>query len=301
MTGMHLGALDGPILLFGGPYGNFQATEALRQEAERLGVPASWVICTGDLAAYCAAPQATVDLIHDWGIHVVMGNCEESLGFGSGDCGCGFAEGSACDRLSRAWYAHAEKALSAEAKAWMRTLPRRIDFSFAGLECAVVHGGVHEISRFIFPSSSDGELSSELDAAGTDVVIAGHCGIPFTRRIGARTWHNPGVIGIPANDGQTSVWFSLLSHDGRTVQLSHQQLVYAHEKAASRMREEGLPEGYARALETGLWPSLDVLPEAEQAVMGQPLALETTGIRMPQSQSKCPAGLFSERASTIGQ
>ncbi len=26
----------------------------------------------------------------------------------------------------------------------------------------------------------------------------------------------------------------------------------------------GLPEGYAEALETGLWPSLDILPQAAE-------------------------------------
>ena len=38
------------------------------------------------------------------------------------------------------------------------------------------------------------------------------------------------------------------------------------------MRAAGLPEGYAAALSTGLWPSIDVLPPAELARRGTPLA-----------------------------
>jgi hypothetical protein len=37
------------------------------------------------------------------------------------------------------------------------------------------------------------------------------------------------------------------------------------------MREHCLPEGYAAALETGLWPSCDILPPAELAARGKPL------------------------------
>lgn len=58
---LELGTLDGPVLLFGGNYSNLRATEALIAEASRLGVPADHVICTGDVVAYCADPQATVD------------------------------------------------------------------------------------------------------------------------------------------------------------------------------------------------------------------------------------------------
>ena len=64
--------------------------------------------------AYCADPVATVAAIRDWGIHVIMGNCEESLGWSKDDCGCGFEEGSACEQLSIDWYAYANRALGEE-------------------------------------------------------------------------------------------------------------------------------------------------------------------------------------------
>ena len=43
--------LDGPALIFGGPYSNLQATAAVLAEAARLGIPAAHIICTGDLIA----------------------------------------------------------------------------------------------------------------------------------------------------------------------------------------------------------------------------------------------------------
>src|SRR6478735_4290136 len=49
--------IDGPALVFGGPYGNLQATAAVLAQAERLGIPASRIICTGDLVAYEGDPR----------------------------------------------------------------------------------------------------------------------------------------------------------------------------------------------------------------------------------------------------
>lgn len=101
-----------PLLVVGGPYSNLEAAQALISEADRLNVPAGNVLCTGNLVACCASPQETVGLIRDWGIAVVMGNCEESFGNDADDCGCGFEEGAVCDRLSASWYNYSKPRLS---------------------------------------------------------------------------------------------------------------------------------------------------------------------------------------------
>src|SRR5262249_46662168 len=80
--------IDGPALIFGGPYSNLQATTAVLDAAARLGIPSSRVICTGDLVAYCGDPAAAIELVRAAGIHVVMGNCDEQLAVGAKDCGC---------------------------------------------------------------------------------------------------------------------------------------------------------------------------------------------------------------------
>jgi hypothetical protein len=74
---------------------------------------------------------------------------------------------------------------------------------------------------------------------------------------------------MPANDGTTTVWYSLLIPENASIRFEHRRLSYDHAGAAAAMRAAGLPEGYARALETGLWPSLDVLPERENASAGR--------------------------------
>jgi predicted phosphodiesterase len=260
-----------PVLLFGGCYSNLQATQALLDQAAALGIPPDRIICTGDVVTYAADPAATVDLVRASGMHVVMGNCEESLGLGSADCGCGFAAGSACELLSVAWYAHADASLDDDSRQWMLGLPRRIDLVMAGRRLAVVHGSPGSINQFVFGSAPDALLRDCIASTGCDGVIGGHCGLPFTRMVDGRLWHNPGVIGVPAHDGTPRVWFSVLAAVGGDIEIRHLPLDYDHTAAAQRMRAAGLPAGYADALGTGLWPSEDVLPPEERAHGGKPL------------------------------
>jgi hypothetical protein len=102
-----------------------------------------------------------------------MGNCEESLATAKEDCGCGFPEGSACQRLSAAWFARADRQISTESRNWMATLPQRIDLQIGGARLALVHGGMEQINQFIFASTSAKIKVSQLDRAGVDGVIGG--------------------------------------------------------------------------------------------------------------------------------
>src|ERR1019366_9770614 len=134
--------VNAPIAIFGGCYSNYEATNALFQQLDRLSIPASHRICTGDIVAYGADAEACVQLVRGAADHVVMGNCEESLAAAKADCGCGFPEGSPCQRLSAAWFAHADRQISPESRSWMATLPQRIDVQIGGARLAVVHGGM---------------------------------------------------------------------------------------------------------------------------------------------------------------
>ena len=264
--------MDGPVLVFGGPYSNLEATLAVLAEARRRAIPRERILCTGDIVAYGADAVATTAALREAGIVAVMGNCEESLAAGAEDCGCGYAEGSACDRLASEWYAHAHRTLDAESRRWMGALPRRLTVEIGGRRLAVIHGGVRQINRFLFASTPEPVKRREIAGLAEDGVIAGHSGIPFTEFIAGKLWHNAGALGMPANDGTPRTWFSLLVPTGKGLRIEHHALDYDHESAAWKMRAAGLPAGYAEALETGLWPSLDVLPPTERAATGRAIA-----------------------------
>jgi len=255
-----LGELRGDVLLFGGPYSNLQASSALLAVAARLQIPPERRICTGDVVAYCADPGATLAL---WRGHaqIVAGNCEKQLAAAAPDCGCGFDAGSACDLLSRGWYPFADGAMDAGARAFMGSLPDVIAFGHSGRRYAVIHGGLRDVARFLWPCSPGAAFEHEISAiqalvGHVDAVIAGHSGIAFQRRIGAVDWINAGVIGMPANDGRASTAYAVLGADG----VRFARLDYDAKAARAAMRVAGLVQGYEEALVSGYWPSQDVLP-----------------------------------------
>ncbi|MBN0989597.1 metallophosphoesterase family protein [Amphritea pacifica] len=267
-----------PLLIFGGPYSNLQATRAIRQVADKLGIAAHNILCTGDLVAYCAEPDQTVDLIRKWGIGVVAGNCEESVGNGAEDCGCGFTEGSSCDLLSAQWYNYTLPRVSEANKAWMRQLPNRICFNYCQLAFTVIHGGVDSNNQFIFASAPIDEMQQQLQQSGSQIIIAGHCGIPFGRETGSGYWLNAGVIGMPANDGTPDTWYMIITPTETQLTCSWHRLQYDHTETALRMEQSGLGNGYMSALTSGIWPSLDVLPEPEKDLTGRKLSVATINI-----------------------
>lgn len=276
MMRRNLGVLQGPLIIFGGPYGNLQATQALHQQAKKLGLRPDQVICNGDLVAYCAQPQQTVDFLRDWGVTLMQGNCEQSLAEEALDCGCGFEQGTTCSLLSQQWYRYCMEQIDRTTRTWMGTLPDQVVFELAGKQCLVVHGGVSRNNRFLFSDTDEQAFTEELGLTDADVVVGGHCGIPFGLNHDGRYWLNSGVIGMPANDGSRDGWYLLLEPGGAGgFTASWHRLTYEADQAAQQMHEHGLGNGYAEALLSGIWPSNDVLPVPLKALQGQRLTLSS--------------------------
>ena len=215
LTHHDLGCLDGPVLLFGGPYSNAQATQAVLAEAARLGIGAQNIICTGDVVAYAGDPAAVVAQIRALGCAVVAGNCELQLASGAADCGCGFETGSDCDLLSVSWFNYAAQQIDTDAIDWMGGLPDVVTFTHQGARYGVIHGGVADVAAFVWSTSPPEVFEAERQALArcigpVDHIIAGHSGIPFVRDTPRGSWINAGVIGMPPHDGRQQTRFAVL-------------------------------------------------------------------------------------------
>ncbi|MEM1319706.1 MAG: metallophosphoesterase family protein [Bacteroidota bacterium] len=272
-TTKSIGELKGRLLAFGGVYSNLQALEQLQQIAEDWQIPPSHILCTGDVVGYCAEPEASVQAIREWGIHCIAGNVEIQLREGEADCGCDFRDGSRCDTFSRQWYPYAQTRLSRSAIEWMQELPDFLRFRFADREAMVVHGSFHHTSEYVFASTPWAVKQRNFVDTHTQVILAGHCGLPFQQQRGNCHWLNPGVIGMPANDGTVRVWYMILEAEAAGEwRYAHQAFFYDHRQAAKRMRAQGLPESYAQTLETGIWDNCEILPREETEMQGVQLS-----------------------------
>lgn len=263
-----VGSLKGRILVFGGTYGNFQALEELAKVAAELKIPRDHVIHTGDIMGYCAQPNECIELIRDWGIHCIAGNVELQIKNGEDACGCNFEEGSRCDRFAQSWYPYVQQTITPVNKEWLHSLPEFIRFEYAGKQVFVLHGGLQDTSQFVFESTS-GEIKMRMfEEITSDVILGGHCGLPFHSYANGKYWLNAGVIGMPANDGTPRVWYMILDDENNQFTYQHHPLSYDFETASKLMEEKSLPLSYAATLKSGIWDNMEILPEEEKTKQG---------------------------------
>ena len=253
-----LGGIEGEIVLAGGILSNRPALDAF--EGAVTGRP---VLLTGDTAGYGADPAGCLARVRDLGWPGIAGNVERQLAEDAEGCGCGFDAGTTCDRLSAAWYAHARAAVTPELRDWMADLPDILTFTTAGERVAVIHGGVTDIARFLWPSSPETDFALESAALAAltgpvDIVVAGHAGVAFHRRVAGVRWINPGSLGLPPHDARPDTRYAVLKDGDVTLH----RLAYDHAAARAAMVAAGLTQGYHDTLDTGLWPSEDTLPPA---------------------------------------
>lgn len=265
-----IGNVEGKLLIFGGVYSNLQALEALKAVSDEQGFAPGNIICTGDIVGYCAQPEESVRLIKDWGIHCIAGNVEIQLRERQDDCGCDFNEDSRCDIFSRNWYAYAQRNVSETSLQWMDTLPDFLTFAHGGRNGIVVHGSYFETSDFIFKSTPAQKKVKNFEATKADIILAGHCGLPFADEVEEKLWLNAGVIGMPANDADTRVWYATIEEDGT---YNFHRLSYNNELTATLMQENNLPQQYAKTILDGVWDNCEILPKKETAVQGQPIVI----------------------------
>lgn len=94
---------------------------------------------------------------------------------------------------------------------------------------------------------------------------------------------------MPANDGTADVWYGLIKPGAAgAATLSVHRLAYDHHAAAAAMRRSGHANGYARTLITGIWPSLDIFPQAERTATGvrlKPRPMKLAGPRRTPAQA----------------
>ena len=263
-----LGQLSGKVLVFGGVYSNLQALHALILKAEALKIPANQCINTGDLIGYCAQPEETVRMFQNWNAKSILGNVEQQLINDEDDCGCDFTEGSRCDGFSKLWYPYAKGHLSAASIDFLKTIPDHIQFQLGNKSIAVVHGSYTNISEFIFKSTSWHKKNENFTHFNCDVVVAGHCGLPFLDKKEGKTWVNPGVIGMPANNGSAKVWYAILEIINNELQCTHHELDYDYKTTNQLMLKNHLPKAYAETIVTGIWDNTEILPKEETALQG---------------------------------
>lgn len=253
------------IAVFGGVYSNYLALHALLNDVRQREI--ARVFCLGDLGAFGPNPDKVFPLLREAGVQTIQGNYDNSIGHDLADCQCGYTD-PRDNYFAKLSYDYTYRNTSAENKAWMRALPHEIRLELGGQRVLLCHGSPRKMNEFVWETSAANafleRLCGESDA---DVVVGTHSGLHWQRELAVgKKWVNCGVIGRPANDGKTNVWYVILSANGNGVEVEFVPLVFDHEQLAAEMRAENLPEEFVATIETGWWTTcLEVLPMKERA------------------------------------
>ena len=252
------------LAFIGGIYSNYYALHATLDDIARRGADATYFL--GDLGAFGPFPDRIPELLIEREIPGIQGNYEESLSSGATDCNCGYTD-PRDNFYAQISYDYTAEHTSAECKKWMGELPKSIRLERDGLRILLSHGSPRKINEFLWRSTSpDAFLNRLCDEHDADVILCTHSGLHWHRQIAPRRHVvNAGVIGRPANDGRTNVWYTMLTL-GRAVEVDFIPVDYDHAALAAEMRQEKLPEEFIETVETGWWTTcLEVLPAKERA------------------------------------
>ncbi len=269
--------VEGPyskIAVFGGVYNNHYGLSALLADAAARGAEA--VYCLGDLGGFGPNPEKVWSLLNEGAqsiaepVRCIQGNYEESLASGHEDCNCGYTD-PRDNHFAAISYRYTERNSSPEFKAWMGALPRRRRVRVGGRELLLVHGSPRRINEFLFESTSSAAfLEVMLERERCDGILCTHSGLQWHRRLPAGDIVNVGVIGRPANDGRTNVWYAMLEageEDPGVEELGVElgPLDNDYQALAAELRSVALPEEFIDTVTSGWWTTcLEILPARER-------------------------------------
>ena len=255
---------DQRIAVFGGVYNNHLALAAAIEDARQRGAEA--LFCLGDLGGFGPNPDRVYPLLRDHGVQVMRGNYDISLAEGLEDCGCGYTD-PRDNYFAEISYNYTFEHTSDANKQWLTTLPDHLRLQLGRYRIYMSHGSPRQVNEFLWESTSPDCLLTKLcEDYDADVLLCTHTGIKWRRDLPQdRYCINVGVLGRPENDGETHVWYTLLTA-APDLQVEFIPVHYDHQGLAQEMRQEGLPEEFVETILTGWWTTcLEVLPGKERS------------------------------------
>lgn len=228
-------------------HGNDSALNAVLADLRTRRVDGLY--CLGDLVGYAAHPNEVTERIQVEGIPTIMGNYDDGVGFERDECGCAYTNpiDKALGDESLAW---TKAAVTAENKAFLRTLASEIRFEADGRRVLLVHGSPRRINEYLFedrPVSSFQRLAASSQA---DIIVFGHTHKPYTKLVDNVLFVNAGSVGKP-KDGDPRACYAVLDTADRANPVQFIRVPYDVAREAAAIRATDLPDKFAVDIETG--------------------------------------------------
>jgi predicted phosphodiesterase len=244
------------IALISDIHGNLPALESVLADLDRGGIH-DGVYHLGDLVGYGPWPNEVVGLLKERGITGVAGNYDSTVATQYEHCGCRY-EDPFQEEMSHLSYAWTLEHTTPETKAWLSSLPFRMDLRplgghTSGPTLRLIHGNPVLNTVYWTEDRSDdfcSKMAGQLGARAGDVVAFGHTHKPWNRTVEGVHFVNTGSVGRP-KDGDPRAGYVLVRMDGEAVRVHHRRVEYDLAEATRAIKASALPDFFATFLERG--------------------------------------------------
>jgi len=211
----------------------------------------------GDLGGYAPWPNEVIALLRENRIEGVAGNYDSTVATDYKHCGCRY-EDPHQEELSHISYDWTRRNTSAESKAFLGTLPFRIDLRpegghTAGQRVILVHGTPTLNTLYWTEDRSDDfclKMAGHAGASKGDVICFGHTHKPWHREVEGIHFLNTGSVGRP-KDGDWRAGYVVLEVEEGKVEVEFVRVEYDIDRAMEGIRKSDLPDDFAEYLRTG--------------------------------------------------
>jgi len=200
------------------------------------------VVCLGDLVDYGAQPNEVVAEMMRVGAKTILGNHDSAAL--TGDTSLFNAKAA----MSSIW---TRTKLTEDSRLYLEALPEELRMQVEGVRLYFTHGSPDDhLWEYLDPRTDSDLFGNFLDRQNVEGIGLGHTHLPYVWKDGARVIFNPGSVGQP-RDGDRRAAYAVVTVDGGSISVELRRIQYDFEKAASKIREAGLPTSHAERLATG--------------------------------------------------
>lgn len=235
------------IAVFGDIHGNIDALKAAYDAATILKPDKFYHL--GDLGGYAPYVNEVVEFLIKHGIDGVQGNYDEAVANDREHCGCK-AEDPLQEEMAHRSFIWTKEHVSSASKAYMKTLPREIQFTAEGKKVWLFHATPKKNNLYWFENRPEKFFQEMAGKGDADVMIYGHTHKPYRKDMNGKIFINVGSVGKP-KDGDTRACVAIIDFTPVAVKSEFLRVPYDVEKVAAAISASGLPDYFAEKLRHG--------------------------------------------------
>ena len=233
------------ILLLGDVHANYPALKAIGQliKPDRF----DRIINTGDFTVYSTFPNETIQWFRKRKKTIcILGNTDRKI--------LRILNGKKLKKPKkeekRVMYFWTSENLDLENITYLKSLPEQTEFTVGGLRIGIFHGTLEDPDEELFPSAPKSRFQKLAKDSPYQIQIMGHSHVPYYKIVDGVHFINPGSVGRMF-DGDPRISFAVLQVVSGKIAVEHFRIPYKVEKVVRGLKEQKLPNIYAKMFRAG--------------------------------------------------